>query len=331
MARPSLRGFTLVELLVVIAIIGILIALLLPAVQAGREAARRAQCTNNLKQIGLGLQNYHDVYKSFPPGNVTHGGCCSTKSHMVWTVAVLPFLEQANLQDKVDITKPIEDKANAFIQTTKLAAYICPSDTQAGQLLVPDSGPHDNRQYMTSSYRGMGGAGWRNSGEPPDRRQWDSSDILDSDARPSLRGALHWVGMAKKNQTNQYWPSLNSTWQTLGEKMSTILDGTSNTLFVGEYTTFTHPRRTTFWSYPYTSFALSAASAQSRTLIADYDLCAKQGDSNPCKRAWGSLHAGGGIQFLRVDGSVNTINKNVSPTLFVQLATICGGEAVSNP
>jgi prepilin-type N-terminal cleavage/methylation domain-containing protein len=330
MSRKPLRGFTLVELLVVIAIIGILIALLLPAVQAAREAARRTQCTNNLKQIGLGLQNYHDVYGGFPPGNVTHGACCGVKSHMVWTVAVLPFMEQANLQDKVDLNKPIEDAANAFIQAQDLAAYNCPSDTQAGQLLVPDSGPHDNRQYRTSTYRGMGGACWRNSGEPPDRRQWDSSDILDSDARPSLRGALHWVGMVS-GQTNQYWPTTNSTWQKLGEKMSTILDGTSNTLIVGEYTTLTRPRRTSFWSYPYTSFALSAAAAQSRTLIADYDLCAKQGDSNPCKRAWGSLHAGGGIQFLRVDGSVNTISKNISPTLFVQLSTISGGEAVSTP
>ncbi|MBI2477956.1 MAG: DUF1559 domain-containing protein, partial [Planctomycetia bacterium] len=84
--RRMRRGFTLVELLVVIAIIGILVALLLPAVQAAREAARRMQCSNNLKQLTLAMHNYHDTYKSFPPAGITH-------NQLSWHVFILPFIE----------------------------------------------------------------------------------------------------------------------------------------------------------------------------------------------------------------------------------------------
>src|SRR5215813_10206227 len=87
------RGFTLVELLVVIAIIGVLVALLLPAVQQAREAARRMSCTNNLKQIGIALHNHHDVKLMFPPGGMQtgHNG---TPCYTTWTIEILPFMEQ---------------------------------------------------------------------------------------------------------------------------------------------------------------------------------------------------------------------------------------------
>src|SRR4026209_155940 len=88
------RGFTLIELLVVIAIIGILIALLLPAVQKVREAANRAKCGSNLKQIGIAILNYHDQHGPFPNGGITEGYCCGTKSKDTWTISILPYLER---------------------------------------------------------------------------------------------------------------------------------------------------------------------------------------------------------------------------------------------
>src|SRR3989304_5587049 len=93
-------AFTLVELLVVIAIIGVLVALLLPAVQAAREAARRMQCGNNLKQIGLAMHNYADANKKFAPGNITDGDCCGTLSHITWPISILPYVEQSALSER---------------------------------------------------------------------------------------------------------------------------------------------------------------------------------------------------------------------------------------
>src|ERR1041384_5348025 len=98
------HAFTLVELLVVIAIIGILVALLLPAVQAAREAARRMQCSNNLKQYGLALHNYHDVYKSFPIGGI--GGWAADHYYKLsWQARVIPFIEQAGIFSSIDFSK----------------------------------------------------------------------------------------------------------------------------------------------------------------------------------------------------------------------------------
>ena len=154
--RHTYRGFTLVELLVVIAIIGILVALLLPAVQAAREAARRSQCVNNLKQLTLAAHNHHDTYKKFPPGNVAKNSIQANSENdgqwydgmMGWPVFLLPFIENKNLYDNIDQDKKAwtsnmgdpwfntfgsnGDTANKQAAQSMPDAFVCPSAPSVG-------------------------------------------------------------------------------------------------------------------------------------------------------------------------------------------------------
>lgn len=136
---PATRqGFTLVELLVVIAIIGMLVGLLLPAVQAAREAARRMQCTNNLKQLGIAFHNYHDTLQQFPPSYVSTpggGGLNGTPDPTTrdagpgwaWGTLLLPFIEQQGLYNQLDLSRPCWDGANAQAAQTVVSFHLCPS------------------------------------------------------------------------------------------------------------------------------------------------------------------------------------------------------------
>jgi prepilin-type N-terminal cleavage/methylation domain-containing protein len=134
------HGFTLVELLVVIAIIGILVALLLPAVQAAREAARRGQCTNNLKQLSLAFQNYHDTYGVFPAFNFPVAGTANWNSHGALTM-ILPFIEQEPLYDQIDFTTGWDSGANASVRYTQIDGFRCPSTRD-----------YPNNQFAPSNY-----------------------------------------------------------------------------------------------------------------------------------------------------------------------------------
>jgi len=133
--RTRASGFSLVELLVVITIIGVLIALLLPAVQAAREAARRVSCLNHLRQIGIGLQNYHAACGRFPPGGIEPTFLVSTGRQYAWSALILPQIEQESLSAKIDFTKPSYAPANATAAATVISTYLCPSTPRSSPLV----------------------------------------------------------------------------------------------------------------------------------------------------------------------------------------------------
>jgi prepilin-type N-terminal cleavage/methylation domain-containing protein/prepilin-type processing-associated H-X9-DG protein len=194
------KGFTLVELLVVIAIIGILIALLLPAVQAAREAARRSQCTNNLKQLGLACQNFHDTYQRFPVAthevnfkhptlststNIRYDG---NRHRWSWICAILPFIEQSALYDEFmtnHLGKTVPWNTNNLTRA-KIATVLCPSDGQANSVRPNDrqfTSYHGNRGDYRLGYdwhecRGVFGRG--------DRQYHTMSTITDGTSNTML-------------------------------------------------------------------------------------------------------------------------------------------------
>jgi prepilin-type N-terminal cleavage/methylation domain-containing protein len=309
--RGSRQAFTLIELLVVIAIIGILIGLLLPAVQKVRDAANRAKCGNNLKQIGVALHNYHNSFACFPPGSVTDPTLNSTNYYGVWTIYLLPFIEQTDLYRGYDFKKVNWDTTNpgqAAVRQAFIATYVCPSDVRANQLIIPESGNGGagaaNQKYMTGSYRAVIGRG--SSGND----YYDFNTYNTAALQPSWRGVMHVTGI-----------------HGLGaESFETIIDGTSNTLAVVERVILDHPTRHDFWAYAHASYWSSSPVNQPRILLHDYDAClAVNADDGPCKRGMSSLHTAG-FNALLCDGSVRVITPNVNITILMDLATIAGGE-----
>lgn len=236
MKRPvsSRTGFTLVELLVVIAIIGILIALLLPAVQAAREAARRSQCTNNLKQIGVALHNYHDTFKGFAPGYINNppnlpsgsGPVSGNYSQWAWGAFILPFLEQGALADQLDVGNirlvdaltpggPYDRRA---LMQQPISAFLCPSDigpaVHSGQDPLQDSA-NAWQNVAKSNYVGVNTT-----------RRWHSGGRMTG---PDAGAPSQW-GTPPDNNTKPNGLFLRDR----SIKISDIRDGTSNTLMVGE-------------------------------------------------------------------------------------------------
>lgn len=148
------RGFTLVELLVVIAIIALLIALLVPAVQSSREVARRIQCQNNMKQLGIALQAYHSSNNVFPPAITTQGNSSPVAYGRGvwagWTISVLPYVEQQGLFDAFDLTQPIDEEANRTGRSTRVSVMSCPSEPNASEACSQAGGDWARGNYAAN-------------------------------------------------------------------------------------------------------------------------------------------------------------------------------------
>jgi prepilin-type N-terminal cleavage/methylation domain-containing protein len=341
------RGFTLIELLVVIAIIAVLVALLLPAVQQAREAARRSQCKNNLKQIGLGIHNYHDTYGRYPPGSVAPsppgGPANPTTCFMGWGIAILPMVDQAPLFAIYDSTQPSNlagPSNNKTVVTTKLPVYCCPSDFNAGMLQFPASGT-PNGLYAASSYKAC-------SGVSSDCSNYWDGQFGCCTGTPATGGS---AGAIVNFPGNRGMIHVVDNLRTC-ESAASVTDGLSNTLCVGEWmskdtfsTTPTTGSRLAMWGNTYAQYSMSGVDVAPCVVggvttsfgLASYACCDSttgqitctgQG-SNPCKRAWGSFHSGG-VQFLMGDGAIRFIGQNINRPTLAALASIAGGEIVGD-
>lgn len=290
------RAFTLVELLVVIAIIGILVGLLLPAVQAAREAARRMQCSNNLKQIGLALLNYESSTKAFPAGGIWKGPTLAPRgnraergSGWAWSYSILPYIEQGNAYAAIVFGNRMMDVPNRAVVSQNFAGAVCPSAPNPSlhfQLgVASDPFGFTNPGIAASNYVANGGAfaaGFYYT-DPADQR----------------------IGMYAEDE-----------WRKIGD----CTDGTSNTIAVGETRWFgigsNVGNGSFFWDPSWYGRARHDSGGRADAPEAlmrcaqvriNPPFIAGNGVKNKC---FSSLHVGG-AQFVLVDGSVHFISENI--------------------
>ncbi len=212
-ARAVRRGFTLIELLVVIAIIAVLISLLLPAVQSAREAGRRAQCINNLKQLGLAVQNYHSSTNSLPAATMFTGPTVGSWSWTAsWAVFVLPDMEQAPLYNAVNFGFSMEQPSNTTVSYNKLTSFLCPSENQKVR---------PNNPWAPTNYFG-------NYGGPIVVRMWTGTIVAPNDPVTPI---------TPSSQVGGYPPG-TMYWQVVPDMaffgLESVTDGTSNTALFSE-------------------------------------------------------------------------------------------------
>jgi len=313
------RGFTLIELLVVIAIIGVLIGLLLPAVQKVRDAAARTKCQNQLKQIGLALHNYHDVYGSLPPGYYSTTAPPSSgpppppgsRAHdrprpklfiipefpgWGWAAHLLPYVEQGPLASTIDYTLPVDGATNLNARLVTLLPYTCPSDDQTGVFMVLAYDDRDLVRAATNSYAACFGFGGDLGGAP------DTGN-----------------GIFYRNSKT---------------RLTDVTDGTSNTLAVGE-------RAALFAQSPW-SGVVSAGTIRTTPGAPVYQSIAepapamvmarvnKRPINDPFSEPYDffSPHFGLGY-FAFADGSVHALRADLDQAVFQALATRAGDEPIT--
>ena len=327
------RGFTLIELLVVIAIIAVLIALLLPAVQAARAAARRIQCVNNLKQIGIAMQNFHDVQGTFPWGG-------KSSPSQSWTFIILPYLEQTVMSNAQNMNNPSTDFTNSTVVQSKLNVFNCPADPLAGAVWI-------SQKPATIPNRSKGNyvVNWGNS-------DFEQNMPLSTIANDSLAPANLGQYVTVTSLTGPFRVN-NTTTAITPFSMRNILDGTSNTMMASEIriapdavppgkTAIASDSRGDVWSEGtkcgYTFMAATTPNSPIPDQLSGTDCVNPSPYGNPaCLQTTGntrqfnaprSYHPGG-VNVLFCDGSVKFVKDSVSIPIFRALSTMAGGEVVS--
>ncbi len=300
--RPSRTAFTLIELLVVIAIIGILIAMLLPAVQQIREAARRVSCANNLHQIGLAMHNYHDSQGHLPPGwkSSSHVGLPGWG----WAAAILPQMEQNNLYESMDLDLLIEDPRHLDPIKYNIQSYFCPSDQartkktfslEPARVLDPNGSDHLPLEIAESNYVGSLGLTWDPYNPPADK----CPHLYDEGSQYDGGGVLYWNSRVR---------------------LDDIDDGTSQTLMVGERNSLEMD----------SSWVGVVHGAQLPTWrIVGWAAEPPNTDEHPFAQ-FSSVHLGGATNFVLADGSVHVVRDSIDPVSFAQMGTRNHGEVISD-
>jgi prepilin-type N-terminal cleavage/methylation domain-containing protein/prepilin-type processing-associated H-X9-DG protein len=336
--RFSHPAFTLIELLVVIAIIGILMGLLLPAVQKIREAAARMQCTNNLKQIGLALHNYHDAFHYFPPGYIDRNtNATSTPDNDLgpgwgWASLLLPYLEQEPVYYQINFTQGVGLGSNVAVCQLPLKIFQCPADPYQQAFPVYDS-TFSNPIATVAHGNYAGCNGWEECFN-------NAGGAAQGGGADGLSGGLGSAGdgLFYRNSKNTF---------------DSVTDGLSCTIFVGERSGNHSPitwtgavtggrvpawMATTPFTIPYTPPSQAPIGPNGSAYDnADFDeaLVLSHGNATHVPSAdvpfydpdtFYSMHSPRGANFLFGDGSVHYLTNSIDPVTYQALTTIAGGE-----